>query len=298
MLTAVIPTRNRPDDLVKAVVSVREQIRQPEELIIVDQSIGDESRNLIEDLMSDCEFIKLVYIHDPVISGLVEAKRVAAEKAEGDIICFLEDDVILSPNYLEQIELGFKEKSNMLGCSGVITNFHNPSTLYRYMHGLFFQGIFKDPRPKLFIKPEYGSEKIVLSDVLCGGLSAWKKEVLSTIPFDVENEFFMFEDMEFSTRVVEKYGHRLYINQKAQLEHHCSTVNRDPHGLRQKRKLTESILFYKKRAGWHGAKRGLAFALIWWFAESVLRAIKTFSIMPVRGYIQGILTGISKKVVG
>jgi len=296
-ITAVIPTRNRPEDLLKAVISIREQSRQPDELMIVDQSSNDESRILIESAMAENSLITISYIHDQKITGLVDAKRVAAERAAGDIVCFLEDDVVLSPSYLQQIEFGFQEQPDMLGCSGVITNVHNPFPLYCFMHGLFFQGIFEDPRPRLFVKPENAPERILLSDVLCGGLSAWKKEVLSNVDFDVDNEFFMFEDMEYSTRVVKKYGHKLYINQKAQLEHHCSTVNRDPHGLRQKRKLTEGILFYKKRVDWPGAKRGLFFALIWWFTESLLRGAKTFSIMPVRGYFQGILSGISKKLV-
>ena len=40
-LTAVIPTRNRPVDLGKAVASVLTQTRLPDTLMIVDQSPGD-----------------------------------------------------------------------------------------------------------------------------------------------------------------------------------------------------------------------------------------------------------------
>lgn len=297
-ISAVIPTRNRPEDLVRAVLSIRDQKRKPEELIIVDQSEGHDSRLLIEPIMSEVKHIKLVYVHDPRISGLVDAKRFAAKIAKSDLVCYFEDDVILSSNYLQEIEQGFHEQPSMLGCSGVISNVPNPTFIYRFVHALFFQGIFKDPRPKLFHKSVDTKKSLVLCDVLCGGLSAWKKEVLSEIPFDVNNGFFMFEDMEYSTRVVHQYGHKLYINQRAHLEHHCSTVNRDPHGLRQKRKLTESILFYKKRVNWSGAKRGLFFAMIWWLAESILRAIKLFSFTPIRGYFQGILAGISTKLTG
>lgn len=39
-ITAVIPTRNRPVDLVKAVASVLSQTRLPDEFMIVDQSPG------------------------------------------------------------------------------------------------------------------------------------------------------------------------------------------------------------------------------------------------------------------
>ena len=106
-ITAVIPTRNRPDDLAKAVTSILTQTRPPDELIIVDQSPGNESRIRVESLMSGSKRIQLVYIHDPRISGLVEAKSVAAKRAGGDIVCFLEDDVVLEPDYIEQIEQGF-----------------------------------------------------------------------------------------------------------------------------------------------------------------------------------------------
>lgn len=122
MLTAVIPTLNRPVDLAKAVASVLVQTRLPDEFIIVDQSPGDESRSVVESLWPRESQIKLNYIHDISISGLVEAKKIAASRASGDIVCFLEDDIVLETDYIEQIELGFVRLPEMLGCCGLITN--------------------------------------------------------------------------------------------------------------------------------------------------------------------------------
>ena len=99
MITAVIPTRNRPDGLAKAVASVLAQSRFPDEFFIVDQSHGDNSRLIVESLWPAESQIKLVYIHDTSIPGLVEAKRVAASRASGDIVCFLEDDIVLEVGY-------------------------------------------------------------------------------------------------------------------------------------------------------------------------------------------------------
>jgi len=65
MLTAVIPTRNRPGDLAKAVASVLNQTVLPDELMIVDQSPGDESRTMVDSLMAAKAGLKLTYIHDP-----------------------------------------------------------------------------------------------------------------------------------------------------------------------------------------------------------------------------------------
>ena len=44
LITAVIPTRGRPDDLERAVESVWTQSRRPDELLIIDQSPDDASR--------------------------------------------------------------------------------------------------------------------------------------------------------------------------------------------------------------------------------------------------------------
>ena len=115
MITAIIPTLNRPNDLYLAVCSILNQKRLPEELIIVDQSSNDKSRLRILPLMEKVFHIKLIYILDSNIRGLVEAKHVASERACGEIICFLEDDVILEQDYIEQIELGFIYNPKMVG---------------------------------------------------------------------------------------------------------------------------------------------------------------------------------------
>ncbi len=298
-IAAVIPTRNRPVDLGKAVVSINAQRRLPETLIIVDQSEGNESADSIRALFDDQSPVKLIYVHDPEISGLVEAKKVASEIADSDIVCFLEDDVVLEDGYIGSIETGFQANGEMLGCSGVITNQPYQSGFYRVMHGIFFRGIFKDPRVQIFGQKHdvAGDELLIPCDVLSGGLSAWRRQVLLEIPFDVANGFFMFEDMEYSTRVVKAYGHRLYINPSARLEHHMAAANRDPHGYRQRRKLKEVVLFYKKRSDWPGARTGLFCALLWWLAEANFRSVRGFTPGPLIGYCRGIADGISTKLI-
>ena len=295
-ISAVIPTRNRPLDLAKAVASIICQQRLPETLIIVDQSEGNESLDKVQALFADNPAMTLNYVHDSRISGLVEAKKVASEVSKDDVVCFLEDDVVLEEDYLRNIELGFEQNTDMLGCSGVITNQPYQSSFYRFMHGIFFRGIFKDPRVRLFSESAASNSGLIPCDVLSGGLSAWRREVLLNTPFDVANGFFMFEDMEYSTRVVKEFGHRLYINKNARLEHHMAPRNRDPHGLRQRRKLKEVILFYKKRKHWSGSRSGLLFGLIWWFAEATFQSLRGFRFGPVLGYCRGILDGISTRL--
>lgn len=298
MITAVIPTLNRPDGLAKAVASVLAQSRLPDEFIIVDQSPGNESRLIVKSLWPAESQIKLVYIHDTSISGLVEAKLVATSRASGDIVCFLEDDIVLEVGYLEQIELGFVKLPKMLGCCGIVTNPPHQSPGYNLIFHTFRLGIFKDPRVGLYGCFTGSGHDLILSDVLSGGLSAWKRNVFNVVPFDVANGFFMLEDIEFSTRVVKHFGRCLYINPNARLEHHLSPVNRDVIGPRQRRKVAEYIVFYKKRREWPGARLALPWLLLGLFAEAVFQSVSVRSFSPLRGYFQGLSDGVGRRIKG
>src|SRR5688572_15147070 len=176
LMTAVIPTRNRPDDLERAVVSVCAQSRAADELIVIDQSPGDESRTRIERVLAAGPApARIDYVHDPRIAGLVAAKRAAVARAHGDIVCFLEDDVVLEPDYLKTIELGFEREPAMLGSCGVVTNL--PPLLpwyFRFFH-FFHRGIFRDPRVGVTGVTSGPGHALIPSDYLSGGLSAYRR---------------------------------------------------------------------------------------------------------------------------
>lgn len=310
-LSAVIPTRNRPEDLARAVESILAQTRPPDELIIVDQSPGDESERLVRGLFQSVApshpepgtqnasgvAPRLVYIHDPGVPGLVAAKRVGSTRAASGIVCFLEDDVVLEAEYMARIESGFEDRPEMCGCSGIITNWPGASALHIAVRALFFRGIFHDPRLEAFAEAMRGSQALIPCDVLSGGLSAWRRHVFTDVPFDTDNGFFMFEDMEFSTRVVRALGHCLYINPAARLEHLWSPVNRDVQGTRQRRKLAEALTFFKKRRHWPGAWFGLAMVMVWWLVEALRQTVGIRSTGPVRGYVRGVIDGIRRPLV-
>lgn len=294
LLTAVIPTRNRPDDLCKALASVVEQSRPPDEIIVVDQSPGDEAFRQVKALLTDGQHKGLVYIHDPDITGLVHAKQVAASRARGDLVCFLEDDVVLERDYLAEIESGFLRQPEMLGCCGVVTNPPRQPRGYAFLFHLFHRGIFRDPRVGLYGSFERDSgHALVQSDAISGGLSAWRREVFRQVPFDVANGFFMLEDIEFSTRVVAHYGSRLFINPNARLAHNTSPLNRERLGPRQHRKLTEYLIFYKKRRSRPGARIALLWLLLGLFIEAGVQSVSARTFGPLRGYFSGLAAGMA-----
>lgn len=296
MLTAVIPTRDRPNDLSTAVASIMAQTRPPDELIIVDQSPGDESKARVHNIVQGQASVILTYIHDTSITGLVDAKRVAAERALGDIVCFLEDDVVLESDYLEQIERGFTLRPQMVGCCGVVTNPPPQPKYYEALFNLFHRGIYRDVRVGVYGRHEVFGDAMIPSSVLSGGLSAWRREVFSVVKFDVANGFHMYEDMDFSTRVARYYGDRLQINPKACLAHYASPVNREVFGRRQQRKLRECIIYYKKRRHWPWAFSSLVWLLAGLVLEATHQSLSIRSFGPLRGFIAGVRDGVAKDV--
>ena len=297
LITAVIPTRNRPDDLERAVASILSQSRLPDELSIIDQSPDQASRVRIERLMqSTASTVKVDYVHDPKIAGLVAAKKAAVARAHGDIVCFLEDDVVLEADYLRQIELGFVEKTDMAGSCGIVTNLPSLPPFYFGLFHFFHRGIFYDARVGVHGVVSGSGLPLIRSDYLSGGLSAYRRHVFDRVPFDVENGFFALEDVDFSTRVARAFGPRLYINPNARLAHHMSGVNRAVLGMRQERKVREFVVFYKKRRGEAASAAHLALLVVGLFLEAVFQAVRHRSFGPVPGYFRGLWQGARWKV--
>jgi GT2 family glycosyltransferase len=297
MLTVIVPTLNRPKDLKRALVSICKQTKLPDEVIIVDQSVDNLSVRAVKDIMSLFKEFKLNYIHDPKILGLVDAKRVGVNQAFGDIICFLEDDIVLEADYLKQIELGFKKKPNMIGCSGVITNPPKLNFLYKFFFVIFHRGIFKDKR--IDVNGNYSGydNTLIESDMLSGGASAWRREVFGKVELDVANGFHMFEDIDFSTRVARHYGKRLFINPNARLAHYCSPINRDVLDIRQRRKLIECFTYYKKRKDLPNAMISFYWLLLGLFLELIFQSFSSMSFKPIRFYLLGLRDGYAKKII-
>lgn len=297
MISVVIPTRGRPRDLSNAIESIILQSLKPNELIIVDQSTDNSSREIVESMMSQEKFISLIYILDQKINGLVEAKNVGVSHAKGDIVCFLEDDVVLEASFIEELYNGFNINTEMLGSCGVVTNPPQQTIFYRLMFHIFHRGIFRDKRVGIYGNNNSEGLNLIESDCISGGLSAWRREVFSKVPFDLQNGFHMYEDIDFSTRVASMLGRKLFINSNARLAHYCSPINRDFLGARQRRKLIECITYYKKRSKWSGAKISFVWLLIGLFLEAIYQSLSARSILVLNGFFSGLLEGFKKKVI-
>ena len=298
-LSVIIPTLLRPDDLAEAVLSILNQSRLPDELIIVDQSDDSKSYDNIHDLFSKFNpKTKLVYILDPSINGLVAAKNHGVKNSSGDIISFLEDDEILSKNYIENTFNVFDKNEGILGCSGIVSNIRR-SFLYEFMFKLFHRGLFFDRRVDVIRYQDCkGKGQLITSSHISGGLSSYRKEVFQQIEYDLYNQFFYCEDIEFSLRASDFFGEeRFVIATNICLAHLMSNINRDVLEPRWKRKTNEFILLYKKNTHKKYALISVIWLMIGLFFEAIYSVAVKKSFGPLIGFFAGLYIGINYEII-
>ena len=295
-LTAVIPTRCRPVDLIIAVKTILDQERTPDELIIIDQSPTTESKVEVESLFTEVGSpFKLIYVHDSKISGLVDAKNEAVKVASGDIVSFLEDDIELFPDYFLEVERFFLQNSTALGCGGVVVKVDCYSPFYRFVFNLIHRGIFFDAR--VMMHAQEGIQQLIQSRYISGGVSSYRRKVFEQIPFDIVNGFFALEDIEYSTRAADFFGDDyFFINPRIRLLHNMSPANRAVMGVVWERKMREYVLFYKKHSAKSGSSVNFFALLIGLFVVSGLVSVKKLSVAPLAGFYKGLRNGFKQKI--
>ena len=114
MLTVVIPTRNRPKELILLLDFLKSQIIV-NEIIIVDSS--DDSTFKVRDLDFNVK-----YIYTEIKSAAIQRNIGISEINEKcDFLAFLDDDVLPPQNYFSEL-IETIENTNAIGVSGIAVN--------------------------------------------------------------------------------------------------------------------------------------------------------------------------------
>jgi hypothetical protein len=102
-ISLVICTRDRPQDLDRCLASLPSQNRRPDQVVVVDNaSRTDETRQVTERH-------GVVYVREDR-PGLDIARNRGAAVSRGDIVAYTDDDTVLHPCWLRQIEDAFDAK--------------------------------------------------------------------------------------------------------------------------------------------------------------------------------------------
>ena len=118
-ISVVIPTYNREEHLSNCLFSLLNQTKKPFEILVIDNSDNSYAKKVVKifEERFKQQNISIYFFKNPINSGAI-ARNLGASKAKGDLIAFLDDDVLLDSNYYEEIEKVFLEYPDALGVHG------------------------------------------------------------------------------------------------------------------------------------------------------------------------------------
>jgi len=235
-VSVVIPTYYRSKDLSELFDSLLKQTVKPLEVIVVD----DTPTNIIEKV---CETyhdkfeelnIELIYVRSFKERSAAIARNIGVSMAKGEIILFLDSDIILYPNYIKKILEVFQKIPNSLGVQG----WKIPKRVPRNSKGLMKYFTINNLK-KLFLIQHFTTDscnlfeypllltKIINCESLSGSNMGFKRVIFNEFKYD-ENllKYSYMEDMLLTHSIHRKYPNSLYITPNAKCIHKVSEERR------------------------------------------------------------------------
>ena len=242
----------RPRPLLKLLNSVKLQTLYPNEILIIDGSTNEETKVILEQNLFENLYYFQVSKED---RGLTRQRNfgVAQVAKDSEVICFLDDDTVLEPNYFEEIMKTYAVFPAALGVGGYIINGSKwvkvLDTYKPTIHEFAYDGWKQKDGSRFVLRKRFGldsnmkpgflpefsngrsisflppSGKIYQVEQLMGGVSSFRKSVFDNFKFSTYFEGYgLYEDADFTLRL-SKTG-KLYVNTNAQLGHYHDASGR------------------------------------------------------------------------
>lgn len=241
-ISLIICTFKRPLALLRLMDSLRKQEVQPDEVLIIDGSPDHGT----SEALKITNFQNLQYHRvEEKNRGLTKQRNfgIALVKPDSEIICFLDDDVVLEKGYFEELLKTYQEFPDAVGVGGYIMNEidwrkgQNPAFDEFQFDGFVRKlgsrnllrkrlGLLSNKPPG--VMPEFSngfstgflppSGKTYPVEYFMGGVASYRKELFEKISFSLYFDGYgLYEDMDFCLRA-SKFG-QLYVNTAAELHH-------------------------------------------------------------------------------
>ena len=241
----IICTYSRPDSVIRLMESVKRQTLYPFEILIIDSSKDEKTKiKLDEASYSSLSYYKV----EEEDKGLTRQRNYGIKKVHpsSEIICFLDDDIVLEPEYFFRLIGTYKEKPEAVAVGGWIKeeiswkkvdeNYqpaYNEFLIDGYVRKLGQRnvlrkrlGLLSDKPPGYMPEFSHGlstgflppSGKIFEVEYFMGGVSSYRKSLFNEIGFSPHFQGYgLYEDMDFCIRA--SIIGKLYVNTAARVLH-------------------------------------------------------------------------------
>jgi len=216
-VSIIVPTKDRPNDLRNLLLTLLNLRYRPIEIIIVDDSRTDEALKVIQSLKREFEKhdIKVYYVKGDG-EGLTSARNMGLSIANGDIICFLDDDVlILDPNAIDKIVEFFTVTPEAMCVQPFVIHPHRSQGIRRTLGNAVRKALCLDYRSpdKCEIRRCYSSvfpsevRRVVKATRVMGCAFCCRSIVFKYVKFDTYlKKAGYYEDADFSSNVIRTFG--------------------------------------------------------------------------------------------
>ena len=234
----IICTKDRPDDLRRTLDSVRQQTRLPNEVIIVDAgSLGSLDVVMSRDT---ADTLHARYFQTPPV-GTNYQRNIAVRESTGDVLLLIDDDVTLSPHYLENVVAVFTQDTT--GTVGAVggrafneKNDQDATGLRRMLlpviHGIRRFAFLPVPSSNgrmlpsgLANYPDLSEEQQSI-EALYGCCMSFRRDVFTKVQFEEKFHGYCYLDDLDIARELRRAGYEILYAPTATLTHHQSPNNR------------------------------------------------------------------------
>ena len=230
-ISIIIPTKDREKDLFECIESLIRQTVKPKEVLIIDDGQMSETTKL--KTVNSFLNINIPFRYIKKIKpGLSNSKNLGAKEAIGDIVLFLDDDVVLDDGYIENLLRAWQKKWNdkkLAGIGGLIKNSRKISFLENIYNKLFF---LYSKRPWVILPWGYQTWHFnfrddVTVDWILGCDSSFRKEIFNDYKFrNFQSDRTASEDLELCWQLKNK-GYYFIITPFAKLIHKVTLASRE-----------------------------------------------------------------------
>ena len=231
-ISVVIPTYNRNKHLLKCLKSLLIQKKLPKEVIVVDNTENNCAASIVNYTQNifKKKKIKLIYLKNKENSGST-ARNLGALSSKGDLIAFLDDDVILDKNYYYEITDVFLKNKKALGVHGYDSSFFETKkkieknlifkTIYNFSKFFQISNYFEKESSKVLpslcvTNPYPGFKSVINSEWVSTCAGVFSKKIFSNHKFDKQLKKYSWNEyLDFSYSIFLKNPNSLFITPNA-----------------------------------------------------------------------------------
>lgn len=235
-ISIIIPTFNRPVDLAETIDSILIQTVLPNEILIVGESSDLGTEAIVKSFASkfQSKSIDIIYILNSRQGGLTAARNMGVARSKGDVILFLDDDVILDKDFISGILNVYALYPNAKGVQGYWGDIINQSVSYKIVNGVNRSFLlFNTQRDKCAVMCSFNQiyphplTKIIECQWLSGCNHSYIRSIFDEFKYDEKLiRYALGEDLDFSYRIYKEYPNSLYITPHAKLFHKSAQVSK------------------------------------------------------------------------